>query len=171
MIKMAELKKVFEGLGLNSVQTYIQSGNVLFRSDEKIGDLRTLIESGIEEGFGFKVDVILRTAAELREIVAGNPFSQEEIDAVEALSDKECMYVGMLQDKPALEGIERLSAYQNDHDKYVIKGAEIYLLFDQSVRNSKLANSLHKLGVPVTVRNWKTMNKLVALVQEMENQK
>lgn len=169
-IKMAELKKMFESLSLSRVQTYIQSGNVLFQSEEmEEVILRTKIEEGIEATFGFSVSVILRTSDELNRIVANNPFSDEEVAAAEALSDKECLYVAMLQDEPTQEGVERLAAYQNDHDRYYIEGKEVYLLFDLSIRNSKLANNLHRLGVPVTIRNWKTMNKLISLAGAMEN--
>lgn len=168
-IKMAELKMMFEGLGLSRVQTYIQSGNVLFESEEKEEVLRTRIEEGIEATFGFPVSVILRTADELNRIVVNNPFSEEEIAKAEAGSDKECMYVAMLQDEPTQGGVERLAAYQNDHEKFLIKGKEVYLLFDQGAGNSKLANNLHKLGVPATVRNWKTMNKLITLASAMES--
>lgn len=163
-IKMAELKKMLEGLGLIRVQTYIQSGNVLFESEEMVDELQIRLEEEIEATFGFSVRVILRTSDELNRIVANNPFSDEEVAAAEALSNKECLYVAMLQDEPTPEGRERLGAYQNDHDKFCIEGKEVYLLFDHGAGNSKLANSLHKLGVPATVRNWKTMNKLISLV-------
>lgn len=166
-IMMAELKKMLEALGLSQVQTYIQSGNVLFKSEEKEGVLQRKIEVGIEEAFGFPVSVIMRTAEELRSIVVNNPFSEEEMAEAKDRSDKECMYVAMLQDEPTLEGVERLATYQSDHDRYYIEGKEVYLLFDMSVRDSKLANNLHRLGVPVTVRNWKTMNKLVSLAAAM----
>lgn len=167
-IKMVELKMMFEGLGLSRVQTYIQSGNVLFESEEmEEVILRMKIEEGIEATFGFPVSVILRTSEEWRNIIDNNPFSEEEMLKAEARSDKECMYVAMLQDEPTQGGVERLAAYQNEHDRYCIEGKEVYQLFDQSIRDSKLASNLHRLGVPVTVRNWKTMNKLLSLAGAM----
>lgn len=169
MIKMAELKKMFEGLGLHRVQTYIQSGNVLFESEENDIVLRKRIEEEITAVFGLSIIVVLRTAEELKKIVADNPFSDEEISAVEALSDKECLYVAMLLEEPTSEGIKSLGTYQNGGDTFRIEGREVYLLFDHSIRNSKLANNLHRLGVPATVRNWKTVNKLIALIHSMEN--
>ncbi|MGM1048034.1 MAG: DUF1697 domain-containing protein [Bacillota bacterium] len=168
MIKMAELKKMCEALGLNRVQTYIQSGNVLFESTEEESTLRKIIENEIEAVFGFSVNVIIRTSEELKKIVADNPFSEEEVAAAEASSVGECLYVSLLQEEPSSEGIERLRVYQSDNEEFRINGREVFLLFGHSVRNSKLANNLHKLNVPATVRNWKTINKLVTLASAME---
>lgn len=169
MIKMAELKKMFEDLGLHRVQTYIQSGNVLFESEENDNVLRKRIEEEITVVFGLSIIVVLRTAEELKKIVADNPFSNEEVAAAVALSDKECLYVAMLLEEPTLEGIETLGTYQNGSDKFRMEGRDAYLLLDHSVRNSKLVNNLHRLGGPATVRNWKTVNKLIALIHSMEN--
>ncbi|KIL42354.1 cytoplasmic protein [Gordoniibacillus kamchatkensis] len=168
MIKMAELKRSFEGMGLRSVQTYIQSGNVLFVSEEEEAALRTRIEQGIEAAFGLKVTVVLRTANELETVAANCPFSAEEIAAAEATCVGECLHVAFLPEQPAPEGVERLTAYQSDNDEFRIAGRDVFLLFRSSIRNSKLAANIHKLGVPATVRNWNTVNKLVALANTIE---
>ncbi|NIK79157.1 uncharacterized protein (DUF1697 family) [Paenibacillus castaneae] len=168
IIKMAELKRMFEAMGLGPVQTYIQSGNVLFQSNAEEAPLRKQIEHEIEAVFGFPVIIVLRTIEELRAIAANCPFSEEAITEAEASSDAESLYVSMLLEEPAQEGIDRLDPYRSDSDDYVIKGRDVYLLFRHSTRNSKLSNNLHKLGVPATVRNWKTINKLVALANAME---
>lgn len=168
MIKMADLKKMCKALGLNRVQTYIQSGNVLFESKEEESTLRKTMENEIEAVFGFSVNVILRTAEELKQIATNIPFSEEEIAVAEASSVGECLYVSLLQDEPSSEGIGKLAAYQSDHEEFRIIGREVFLLFGHSIRNSKLANKLHKLNVPATVRNWKTINKLVTLASAME---
>jgi uncharacterized protein (DUF1697 family) len=168
MIKMAELKDTFEAMGLSRVQTYIQSGNVLFESDEEEEPLRKHIEHEIEVNFGFSVTVVLRTAEELKRIAANCPFSEEEVSEAEASSEGESLYVSFLLEELSREGIERLKAFESESDKYRIEDREIFLLFRHSIRNSKLANNLQKLEVPATVRNWKTVNKLVALASAME---
>ncbi|MGG1658031.1 DUF1697 domain-containing protein [Brevibacillus sp. NRS-1366] len=167
MIKMAELKRTFEQMGLGPVQTYIQSGNVLFASDEEEEPLRKRIEREIEASVGFSVPVILRTAEQLKVIAANCPFSEEEVEKAQALSEGESLYVSLLLAEPSQERVERLSAYRSESEDYRIEGRDVYLLFRQSVRNSKLANNLQKLDVPSTVRNWKTINKLVALANAM----
>lgn len=168
IIKMADLKRTFESMGLSQVKTYIQSGNVLFESNEKEEELRRRIEHEIEKVFGFAVTVVLRTASELEHIIENCPFSQKMILEAEKLSKVESFYISFLIEVPLQEGVERLEAYRSENDEYRIKGREVYLLFHESIRKSKLANNLHKLDVPMTVRNWKTVNKLAVLLKDMQ---
>ncbi|BAU27740.1 uncharacterized protein (DUF1697 family) [Aneurinibacillus soli] len=168
IIKMAELKRTFEAMNLSRVQTYIQSGNVLFESEEEKESLRRRIEHEIEVAFGFAVTVVLRTAEELKRIVANCPFSEEEVSEAKASSEGESLYVSFLLEESSKEGIERLGAFKSNGEEYRIVGREVFLLFSHSIRNSKLANNLQKLDVPATMRNWKTTNKLVALASAME---
>lgn len=166
-IKMADLREAMGELGLARVQTYIQSGNILFESDEAEETLRQRIEGQIEKVFGLSIRVIIRTAAELNRIAVSCPFTEEQIAEAEASSEGECLYVSMLLEEPQAERIEKLKAFDAKADRYELKGRDIYLLFHPSVRNSKLLPQLDKLGVPATVRNWKTISKLVALSNEM----
>jgi uncharacterized protein (DUF1697 family) len=168
-IKMADLKSMFEGTGMCRVKTYIQSGNVLFQSDEEEETLRQKLEQEIEATFGFAIKVILRSSEALKKVTENCPFSKDEIAAAEATAEGESLYVSFLLQEPSEEGIKRLEAYKSETEEYKIVDRDIYLLFPQSILKSKLANNLHKLDVPVTVRNWKTVTKLVALVNEMES--
>ena len=164
-IKMADLKAAFEELGFSGVQTYIQSGNVLFESNEGEEALVKRIENKLEDAFGFPIPVILRTSVELEQLIAGCPFSEEEVREAEAASDAESLYVGLLTQPPAQERIESLSAYKSQTDKFSLIGRDVYLLFHDSIRNSKLAANRHKLKIPLTTRNWKTLNKLVQMAK------
>ncbi|GGH15310.1 DUF1697 domain-containing protein [Paenibacillus segetis] len=168
MIKMALLKEMFESIGLNQVQTYIQSGNVLFKSNEDEQHLRQRIEHEIEVVFGFPIIVTLRTADELERILEKCPFSQEEVSLAESSSVGESLYVAFMLEEPVEEAVGKWIVYANDNEKYHVSGREVYLLFSDSVRNSKLSANIHKLGVPATVRNWKTINKLSTMAKEME---
>jgi uncharacterized protein (DUF1697 family) len=168
IIKMAELKRVFETIGLCEVQTFIQSGNVLFKSNEDEELLCRKIGHEIETIFGFSVAVVLRTAKELERIICSCPFSEEEISEAESTSKVESLYVSLLTHAPLQDKIELLNAYRNERNEYRIIGRDVFLLFHQSIRDSKLANNLHKLDVPATTRNWKTINKLAALAKSME---
>jgi uncharacterized protein (DUF1697 family) len=168
IIKMAELKLVFESMGLCDVKTYIQSGNVLFKTYEVEEDLHKKIEHGIEKAFGFVVPVILRTATELEHIIENCPFSEDEVSKAEATSEGECLYVALLTHAPAQEKIQLLDVYRSESDNYRIQGRDVFLLFHNSIRNSKVANNLHRLDVLATVRNWKTLNKLAILTKAME---
>src|SRR5437899_12626071 len=76
-IKMDALRALYESLKLRDAQTYVQSGNVIFKTDQRdIARLAKRIEDGIARKFGFRPDVILRTAAEMRDVVARNPFAK-----------------------------------------------------------------------------------------------
>ncbi|MDD7794288.1 DUF1697 domain-containing protein [Clostridium sp. 'White wine YQ'] len=167
IIKMAELKKALESIGLLEVKTYIQSGNVLFKSSEDKKIIKEKIEREIEKTFKISLTVVLRTSTELEDIINNCPFSDEQIKDAESHSDSECLYVALLTDSPLQENVEKLKSYKSENDEYSIIGRDVYLLFKNSIRNSKLANNLHKLDVPATVRNWKTISKLVALSKEM----
>lgn len=168
IIKMAELKKVFDGIGLCEVQTFIQSGNVLFKSNEEEEPLRREIEYEIERAFGFPVTVILRTAAELEQITLNCPFSEEKIVEAESSSKAEVLYVALLNHVPSHDKVESLNAYVNGSEEYHIAGRNVFLLFHNSIRNSKLANNIQKLDAQSTVRNWKTISKLVNLAKVMD---
>ncbi|MGZ7441811.1 DUF1697 domain-containing protein [Paenibacillus sp. TH7-28] len=169
-IKMADLKRSLTDNGLKEVQTYIQSGNVLFASDEGEGALAVRIEQIIRQDFGLDVPVVLRTAAELQGAAAGCPFTAEEVSAAESTAVGECLYVAFLPGEPSAEALERFAVYANDKEQFRTAGREVYLLFSDSVRNSKLAANLQKLDESVTVRNWKTVNKLVSLAEALEKQ-
>ena len=163
MIKMAELKQVLEKMGLQKVKTYIQSGNVLFESEKEADTLSQQLEEEIKKEFGFSVPVVLRTAEELDQVINDCPFS------IDSLLEGESVQVAFLTETPSLDGINQLSAVNSGMDEYQINGKNVYLFFRQSIRNSKLATQLPKLGVPATVRNWKTVIKLAAMVRELES--
>jgi uncharacterized protein (DUF1697 family) len=167
-IKMADLKSMFEAIGMSRVKTYIQSGNVLFESDQEEEAIRQKLEKEIEVTFGFSIKVILRTSQELKKVAENCPFSQDEIAAAEATAEGESLYVSFLLQEPSEEAIKRIEAYKSETEEYKIVDRDMYLLFPHSILKSKLANNLQKLDVPVTVRNWKTVNKLVSLLNEME---
>jgi uncharacterized protein (DUF1697 family) len=167
-IKMAELRDMFESMGFQRVQTYIQSGNVLFASECDTETLRIQIEQEIEKVFTISITVIIRTKAELEEIIKNCPFSETIL--LEAASSKiETFYVSLLLDSPAQEKVEQLDAFQSESDEFRIQHREVYLLLRDGIRNSRLANNLYKLNVSSTMRNWKTINKINTLAKAMED--
>lgn len=166
-IKMAELRQLFETLGFGRVQTYIQSGNVLFESDDSEQSLIKCIQGEIEKVFGFSINVVVRTAVELEWITNNCPFTEEAVAEAKIASEGESLYVSLLQEKPSQAEIDRLGTYKSDNDEFLIEGREVYLLFRRGVRNAKLANNLQRLEVPSTMRNWTTINKLSLLATGM----
>lgn len=166
-IKMAELKGLFESLGFQKVQTYIQSGNVLFVSEDDKETLRIQIEQEIEKVFSISIIVIIRTALELEEIIENCPFTEETL--VEAASSKvETLYVSLLLDSPTQEAIDQVGTFQSESDELRIHQREAYILVRNGIRNSRLANNLYKLNVSSTMRNWKTINKINAMARALQ---
>ena len=166
-IKMEDLRKMFEALGLNRIETYIQSGNVIFESDEKETSLRKKIEQGIETAFGFAAVVVLKTADELDEIIQKCPFSQEEISqAEESNSEGESFYVALLPEEPKKGSVEKINALRTENDDIRFEGRDAYILLRHSIRNSKPAVLLQKLEGRSTVRNWKTIQNLSKLAEK-----
>jgi uncharacterized protein (DUF1697 family) len=170
MIKMADLKRIFETLGLSQLETYIQSGNILFESAENEDTLREKIQKEIEKAYGFSVAVVLRTSEELVQIIEDCPFTKDEIIQAEmANTEGESLYVSLLTHAPEQEYKDKLDSYRSENDEFQMMNRDIYILLRHSIRNSKLANNLPKLDVAATTRNWKTMNKLYELVKVRTN--
>lgn len=159
IIKMADLKSLFEEMGFAGVQTYIQSGNVLFNAAQDADDLVELIEKGIQTRFGIEVPVILRTASDLERLIANCPYP------VSNLAEGETVHVAFLTDTPKQEGASRLEPYRSETEDFVIAGKDVYMLFRKSFHVSKLPVQMKKLGVSATLRNWRTVNKLSDLAK------
>ncbi|MGG2015706.1 DUF1697 domain-containing protein [Bacillus sp. S10(2024)] len=162
-IKMAELRSTFETLGLSQVQTYIQTGNVLFKSDESKEQLRLRIEDAIRTNFGISVTVILRTADELERIIAECPYADVP------LAEGESIHISILTEAPPQKIVDRLASSERNNDEYHIDRRVIYFLFRQSILDSKLAKNMQSLGNTATTRNWNTINKVVALAKAMQD--
>ena len=157
-IKMADLRNLLETMGLERVKTYIQSGNVLFEANDDADRLSQQLEEEISKTFGFPVPVILRTSEEFEQIIRNCPYSME------ALKEGESIQLAFLADGPSQEKIDYLRNLDSEQDECFINGKEVYLYLRQSILDSKLAAQLPKLGVSVTVRNWKTVIKLSTMV-------
>ncbi|WEK55108.1 MAG: DUF1697 domain-containing protein [Candidatus Cohnella colombiensis] len=168
-IAMADLRRMFDSIGLNRVQTYIQSGNVLFESAYDEEKLCSLIEQGIRETFGYSISVILRSAKQLRAVAERLPFSEEALVAATAASEFETLYIAFLGGIPSEESVAKVMSYRLAGEDVQVIGRELYFLSARSIRDSKLMNHIQKLDVPATARNWKTLNKLIELTDAMQH--
>ena len=160
-IKRDELQKIFESLGACSIQTYIQSGNVIFTStEENITVLTTTIERKIKQSFGFEVVVCIRTKDEFQRIVADNPFPAKEMDKLHV------MFLSQVPTNPPLAEIEKV---KDTKEKFLIVGKEIYLYCPNGYGRTKLSNTFfeRKLNVSATTRNWKTVTVLRSMVNSL----
>lgn len=165
-IRMDALTRLLEDAGFREVVTYIQSGNVFFQSDLAEDSARATIERALKEGASITTTAIVRTAEELSQIIRDCPFPAQEIAHAQAINaEGESLYVCLLPKAVDEKTLETLSTIELGGDSYVVSEREIYLLLSQSIRNSKLAIRLQKLVPGMTVRNWNTIEKLLALSQ------
>ena len=160
-VSMPELRSSLTSLGLQDVVTYIQSGNVVFRSPtgdrEKIA---TRMERQIAEAFGVSPTVLLRTPSELVKIAEGNPF-------LKGGADRSKLHVVFLADGPAEDAVARLDSGRSPPDELRVRGSEIYLHLPNGSGRSKFTLDYfeRRLGVAATARNWNTVLKLLALTE------
>jgi len=164
MLKMAELKSLFDSLRLRDAKTYLQSGNVVFGSDETDRAILTKrIEDGIRKKSGLEVKIILRTADEVRNVIAANPLSPEN-------RNPSAMLVAFLGGPITKEAKALLTSLKIPSEELHFGKQELYLYFVESMARSKLAAALteKKLGVNVTARNWNTVNALLKMAEDLE---
>ena len=166
MIKMDALRLLFSELGFQHIQTYIQSGNVVFQDTEIIPlELEIKIKEAIAEKFGFDVPVIIIKLNELSEIIADNPFLKD------AAKDINHLHATFLAREPAQECLDKIKEVTNQTDEFHIIGKAIYLYCPNGYGNSKLTNTFfeNKLKVTATTRNWKTINELSNIAERISD--
>jgi uncharacterized protein (DUF1697 family) len=165
-IKMDALRDLCGSLDLLGVQTYVQSGNIVFRTKERdLSALARKIRSGIEKKFGFSPEVILRSTSDLREVISRNPFAKmKDIEPGKLLVD-------FLSSAPSPEACKSVRAIKTDPEKLHIDGREMYIYFPNGAGRSKLSwPALEKiLKTSGTARNWNSVTKLLAMAEELEN--
>lgn len=154
IIKMTDLKRMFETAGMENVQTYIQSGNVVFECAEKgISVLEKQIESQLEGAAGYKIHLFVRMMRQLQSIVKKNPFEAKA---------GEMAYVAFLNQKPEAKNRQALLALKNEVDDFAIKGLEVYHLRRDREKSVLAKTSIEKvLKLPATTRNMTTLQKML----------
>lgn len=160
-IKMADLTVLYEQLGFQDVVTYIQSGNVVFKTAvNNQTELITMIEQAIEAQYGFQVPVQIRTHQEMQAVVDNCPFGS--LDLVENGTK---VLVTFLASMPSAEKVEAMLDYVIAPEELIVRGREIYLHCPNGYGRTKLSNQFieRKLKVLATTRNWRSVQKLVAL--------
>jgi uncharacterized protein (DUF1697 family) len=154
-VSMADLKELFSDLGAEDVTTYVQSGNVLFRSSDARDALVRAIEQAIHERLGLEVTVLLRTDAELATLVGRNPFAGDESDVTK-------LHVTFLAKRPDRARTKALDEEQFAPDRFRVTPDAVYLHCPNGYGRSKLSNAFFEkhLGVAATTRNWRTVTTL-----------
>jgi len=162
-IKMEQLRTSFEALGFEQVKTYIQSGNVVFKTAKvSPAALSKRIEGRILKDFGFSVSVVSRTLDEMAQTIANNPFLKDRG------IDPEKLHVTFLSEELTPAATKKLAELTLVPDQSRCLGQEIYLYLPNGVSGSILMkNPLDRLlSVVTTTRNWRTVNALHQMCQE-----
>jgi uncharacterized protein (DUF1697 family) len=159
-IPMADLEKMFTKAGCTNVRTYIQSGNVIFRAAAEISvRLPEMIAAQINKQFGYKVPVMLRTVEEIGDVIRGNPFLKEG-------APEDSLHVLFLADLPNPPAVKNLDPNRSSPDTFIVLGKEVYLRLPNGMGRTKLTNPYFdsKLKTISTARNWRTVTKLLELM-------
>ena len=157
-LPMKELAAIFAAVGARDVQTYIQSGNVVFESDAA-EPLVEAVTKQIAAVYGYPGRIVLRSGAELRKAYKVNPFEKAGAPA-------ETLHVYFLADMPASAAVKLLDPEHSPGDSFAVVGREIYLRMPRGMARTKLTNAYFdaKLKTVSTARNWNTVGKLVEML-------
>ena len=157
-LPMRDLVALLDAMGLVNVQTYIQSGNVVFQTDHT--DLPALareMSTAIEANHGFKPQVMMLRLVDLATAVANNPFPA-------AQDNYKTLHFYFLESVPHTPDLALLESLKTEHEQFQLINKVFYLHTPDGIGRSKLATKVEKaLGVATTARNWRTVNKMVEI--------
>jgi len=157
-VSMAALRAAFTDMGHSDVQTYIQSGNVIFRSDVSATKTQAAVERGLEDRFGHGTKVVLRTSGRLAAIAANNPLTAGGRAPAK-------LHVTFLASTPALSRVADVDTRTFLPDEFRVTGREVYLHCPNGYGHTKLHNAFFErtLGVVATTRTWNTVTTLLSM--------
>lgn len=156
-IKMQDLRDMFEKMGFENVQTYLQSGNIIFESNvEVITKLSQTIEEQIKTDFGYEVPVMIRTREDLKHLINYNPFEGQ-------IEDPFRLYVTFFLETPPKEKQQELKNLSTDIEKFEFLNGELFSLINKKTdQKPNFSNNYVEkiIGIPRTGRNWRSVNKI-----------
>ena len=156
-VPMADLRELLVKSELLDVQTYIQSGNVVFKSDEvDNAKLEGIIKEAILNHFGFDVPVFVKTNSELQAIFDTCPFSKEKMEK---------SYFIMLHSEPENDAVKEIQKISSEKEEFTINSNCVYIFYAIGAGKAKLGTNWfeRKLKVSGTARNYRTMTKLLEM--------
>ncbi|MGE5645973.1 MAG: DUF1697 domain-containing protein [Acidobacteriota bacterium] len=165
LIRMDALQALCKSLHLRDACTVLQSGNIVFRTEEHdLALLAKRLEDGIERRFKFRPDVILRTSTELKDAIARNPFAKRS-----GIDPSKLLVIFLARD-PGPEARNKLPEPDAVPEELALRGRELYIYYPNGMARPKLPwKALEKaLNTPGTGRNWNTVTKLLQIAQKLE---
>jgi uncharacterized protein (DUF1697 family) len=154
-VPMAGLRTTCESVGCTDVATYIQSGNVVLTSSRTAAALRSALEKAIAEQLGVAPVVVIRTPEQLIAVVGGQPFPD---------ADTASVHVAFLSETPDKAQVAALEELDFPPEELAVCGDEVYFHLPNGMGRAKLPELFgRRVKIPATVRNWRTVNKLVEM--------
>lgn len=166
VIKMAALKNLYQSLKFQDVQTYVQSGNVVFRTESAdLSAVAAKIRTGIEKRFRVTPGVMLRTLDDMRRIVKKNPFAKRS--AIEPAK----LHVYFLNSILTRAAAAELRNLRLDPEEMIPSSSELFIYFPNGAGKSKLPwRTVEKIcTAPGTARNWNTVTKLLEMAEQLDS--
>jgi uncharacterized protein (DUF1697 family) len=162
ILPMKELAAVLEGLELSKVQTYIQSGNVIFQAAaDSTQELARNIGAAVCKSHEFAPQVLVLSIQEVRNAIASNPFPEGE-------SEPKSLHLFFLESSPSNPDIKRLGSLQSASERFKLVGTVFYLHAPGGIGRSRLAANVEKaLGVTATARNWRSVSAILSLATKV----
>jgi uncharacterized protein (DUF1697 family) len=160
-LPMKDLAALFEAAGCERVRTYIQSGNVVCAAPAVLArGLPAAVARDLERRFGLRVPVVMRTAAEMERVAAGNPF-------LAAGTDPAALHVAFLGEVPEKGRAAGLDPGRSPPDELALRGREVYLRLPSGTARSRITNAWLDavLGTFSTIRNWRTVLQLLEMAR------
>jgi uncharacterized protein (DUF1697 family) len=157
LLKMERLRELCTQIGMKNVRTYVQSGNVVFVGDGTAEKWTRALERKLAGETRLPVTVLVRTAGEVKKVLAGNPFAKEKgVDFAR-------LAVVFLQEAPSKTALEKMRAVDFGNERFHCAGREIYIHCPDGFARTKLYNLDQFLSRRTTTRNWNTVTKLCAM--------
>jgi uncharacterized protein (DUF1697 family) len=159
-LPMRELVEILDGLGFTNIKTYIQSGNVVFESEDTNEVLLSkTIQDAIQKSHGFAPKVFLISPIDLEDAIASNPYPAAE-------KEPKTLHFYFLADEPKNPDFQKLEDIKRESERFALKGKVFYLHTPDGIGRSKLAAGIPKaLGVSATARNLRSVRKIMALAK------
>jgi uncharacterized protein (DUF1697 family) len=159
LLKMSDLQRTCEGLGLEGVRTWLQSGNVVFRSRKSAASIEKEIERAIAGSAGMDVRVMVRSHDQLLQLINTNPFVEE------SQREPSRLLVVFFEREPSAAAKNAFREAYGGPEAMEWRGSELFIFYGDGMGKSKLVPALYekKLGVAGTARNWNTVTKLVEM--------
>lgn len=163
-VSMTDLRRLASGVGCRRVETYVQSGNLVVVTHRSPEALEAALEQGIVNQLGLTVPVVARSAHAFRSYAAGSPFSEAERDRPNLL------HLALAKHEPAPGALVALAPYAKSGERLSLQAGALWIDFVAGVARSKLTAAVldRALGSTVTMRNWRTVQKLAEMAAPLE---